>query len=105
MRILISAFIDDKSMATAMTSRWILWSIVYFLWGIDFIFMIVVLLIKMNQYKTAFAQKGNTVEIASINYDFLPTSHESSKSLWVVTRYPLGNALQPGTMVKLIPGD
>jgi hypothetical protein len=43
----------------------------------------------------------NMVDVMAINYDFLPTSHQSRKSLWLQLRYPAPKNLVQGTIVKL----
>ncbi|MDB4769486.1 hypothetical protein OAG24_00825 [bacterium] len=42
------------------------------------------------------------LEVLSINYDFIPSSLESPKSLWVELKRPPPNNFQVGTIIKLI---
>jgi len=54
-----------------------------------------ILVSSMEQYHC------RSVDVMAIYYDFMPTSHESSKAMWVQLRYPPPLSLGRGTMVSL----
>src|SRR5437868_5998967 len=49
--------------------------------------------------------QSNQCDVMAINYDFMPTSHESSKELWLQLKYPAPKTLLQGSIIKLKSTD